>query len=165
MAGYLDQYGAGDERRAKIIKTSILAVIGLAVLGGILSYLFHDYRQEQQVKKFFELLDRQDYQAAYQLWVRTDSDRRGYPFNNFMEDWGPQAVPPGKFEVLGGESCGSGVIVDVDAGKAGDKRLWVDRDELVIGFPPPGMDRCPHRNRIADWLRGIRYRMKGRTYQ
>jgi hypothetical protein len=165
MAGYLDQYGAGDERRARLVKRSVLAVAAAAVAVCVVLYIFHNYSQERQVKRFFALLDGRDYQAAYALWVRSDTDRRGYPFTAFMQDWGPEAVPPGSFEVLGGESCGSGVIVDVDTGKAGDKKLWVERDDLVIGFPPPGMERCPHRNRIADWLRGIRYRMHGRTYQ
>ncbi len=40
-------------------------------------------RQEHQVKQFFDLLQAHDYQAAYQLWVRTDEDRKGYPFPNF----------------------------------------------------------------------------------
>jgi hypothetical protein len=165
MAGYLDQYGAGDERRAKIVRNLAIAVVLLLVAGSVLLYIFHNHRQERQVQRFFDLLDGRDYQGAYALWVRTDSDRRGYPFSAFMQDWGADAVPPGRFEVLDGESCGSGVIVDVDTGKAGGKRLWVEREDLVIGFPPPGMERCPHRNRIADWLRGIKYRLHGRTYQ
>ena len=35
MAGYLDQYGAGDERRIKIIKTWVISLVTLAVLGGL----------------------------------------------------------------------------------------------------------------------------------
>ena len=80
-------------------------------------------------------------------------------------DWGPQAVPTGVFQVLDGESCGSGVIVDIDAGKAGDKRLWVERKDGSLSFPPPGMERCPQGNRIYDFFRDLRYRMHGRTFQ
>jgi hypothetical protein len=165
MASYLDQYGAGDVRRIRIVKLLAIALVAVLVVGGIVAYLLHTRRQEQQVKLFFDLLARQDYQTAYGLWVRTESDRQGYPYNAFMQDWGPQAVPLGKVEVLDGESCGSGVLVHVDTGKSGSKRLWVERDDLVIAFPPPGMERCPKRNRIADWLRRIKYRMHGRTYE
>ena len=70
MAGYLDQYGAGEERREKIIKSLVVSLIVLVVLGGIAFFVFHNYRQEHQVKRFFELLQAHDYQAAYALWVR-----------------------------------------------------------------------------------------------
>jgi hypothetical protein len=72
-------------------------------------------------------------------------------------------VPPGKFEVLDGESCGSGVIVDADLGAAGDRKLWVESTDLTIGFPP--YEQCPQRNRIADFVRNIKYRLHGRTYK
>jgi hypothetical protein len=68
-------------------------------------------------------------------------------------------------DVLNGKSCGTGVVVDVDAGKAGEKRLWVDRDTLGIGFMPPTFTECPHRNRISDFLRDLKYRLHGRTYR
>jgi hypothetical protein len=86
-----------------------------------------------------------------------------------MQDWGPPAVSIGNFEVLDGESCGSGVIVDVDAGAAGDKKLWVERDSLVLGFTPPWPNvspgQCPQGNRIADFVRNLKYRLHGRTYK
>src|ERR1700676_160887 len=91
MAGFLDQYGAADERRGKIIKAVVISAVTLAVAAGLLYFFFHNYRQEQQVKTFFDLLEHQKYQEAYSLWVRTDSDRRGYPFESFMQDWGPQS--------------------------------------------------------------------------
>ena len=54
MAGYLDQYGAGEERREKAIKTVAIAVVVLLVAGGVLYFLFKNYRQERQVGAFFE---------------------------------------------------------------------------------------------------------------
>jgi len=51
MPGYLDQYGAGDERRIKIIKTIAISLISIAVIGGILFFVFHNYREEQRVKQ------------------------------------------------------------------------------------------------------------------
>src|SRR5690349_20938836 len=73
MAGYLDQYGAGEERRIRIIKTLVFSAVGLVILGAVAFFVFHNYRQEQQVKRFFELLEARNYQGAYDLWVRTES--------------------------------------------------------------------------------------------
>src|SRR5437868_1986083 len=143
MAGYLDQYGAGVERRLKIIKISVASLIVLLVAVGIALFVFHNYRQEQQVKRFFSLLESRDYQAAYQLWVRTDTDRRGYPFTSFMQDWGPESEhrSVNDFHIARSRSCGSGVILTVDFSGGKQEKLWVQRDDLTIGFSPlPG---CP----------------------
>jgi hypothetical protein len=143
MAGYLDQYGAGEERRLRIIKILVISLVVLLVAGGISFFVFHNYRQEQQVKRFFALLERQDYQTAYQMWVRTASDRKGYPFETFMRDWGPQSEHRnvGDFHIAKSRSCGSGVILTVDFGPSQQEKLWVQREDLTIGFSPlPG---CP----------------------
>src|SRR5439155_763121 len=86
MAGYLDQYGAGEERREKIIKTLVISLVTLAVLGGIGFFVFHNYRQERQVKRFFELLQARDYQSGYTLWVHNENDRRGYNIPTLAEN-------------------------------------------------------------------------------
>jgi hypothetical protein len=143
MSGYLDQYGAGEEKRIRIIKTLVISALVVVVVGGALLFIFHNYRQERQVKHFFALLEAHDYQDAYNLWVRTDSDRRGYPFSSFMQDWGPQSAHPdvANFRISRSRSCGSGVILTVDFGKSQQEKLWVQRDDLTIGFSPlPG---CP----------------------
>jgi hypothetical protein len=143
MAGYLDQYGAGEERREKSIKYLVLSIVALVILGGILYFVFHNYQQERQVKRFFTLLQAHEYQPAYNLWVRTESDRRGYPFDAFMRDWGPQGGHPdvANFRIAKSRSCGSGVILTVDFGNNQEEKLWVQRDDLTIGFSPlPG---CP----------------------
>ena len=143
MAGYLDQYGAGEEQRARMIKTVVIAVVLLAIVGSVLYFVFHNYRQERQVKNFFDLLEAHNYQEAYNLWVRTDADRRGYPYENFLQDWGPNSGhrDVSSFKITKSRSCGSGVILTVDFANGQQEKLWVQRDELTIGFSPlPG---CP----------------------
>ena len=162
MAGYLDQYGVGEERREKIIKRSVIAVLVVLVGGGLLWAIFHNFPEERQAKNFFHLLQAHDYQSAYALWgCSAATPCRDYPFNEFMKDWGPDAAPVSEADVLDGESCGSGVIVDIDTGKAGDKKLWVERRTRFLGFPP--FERCPQGNRIHEWWRGIRFRLHGRS--
>jgi hypothetical protein len=141
MAGYLDQYGAGEEQRARKIKIAILSILAVAVTGGILFYIFKNYRQEQQVKHFFDLLSRKEYNAAYALWGCTDEKPcRDYPLEEFLKDWGP-ASGKADYHIARSRSCGSGVILTVGYSDREQDLLWVERDELTIGFSPwPG---CP----------------------
>lgn len=142
MAGYLDQYGKGDERREKIIRLLIYSLIAIVVIGGPLLFIFHNFRQERQVRRFFDLLAAKDYKAAYALWGCTDTKPcSGYSMQSFMEDWGPEKTNPSNFRITKSRSCGSGVILTVDFDKSREEKLWVQRDDLVIGFSPlPG---CP----------------------
>ena len=163
MAGFLDNYGAGDERRARNIKIAVVSVAVLAVLSGLLYFFFHNYPQEQQARRFFRLLQAHDYPQAYGLWVASDSDRRGYPMSAFLQDWGPPSMEVRNFSILDAESCGNSVIVDVDLGPAGDKKLWVNRQTLELGFPP--WEVCPQQNRIYNFYRNVKYQLRGRTYK
>jgi hypothetical protein len=81
---------------------------------------------------------------------------------SFLQDWGP-SVNVGSFDILDAESCGNSVIVDADLGRAGDKKVWVNRQTLQLGFPP--YDQCPQENRIYDLFRNVKYRLHGRTYK
>jgi len=141
MSGYLDNYGAGEERRENIIKKALIALAVLIVVGAPLLYIFHNIRQEHRLKQFFSLLAVHDYKAAYALWGCTDAKPcRGYSLNDFMQDWGPNKGDPTKFRITRSKSCGSGVILNVDFGNERNI-LWVQRNNLVIGFSPfPG---CP----------------------
>jgi len=141
MAGYLDTYGAGDERREKITKTIVFSLIAVIVIGGPLLLIFYDYRQESQVKRFFRLLDAHNYQAAYALWGCTQAKPcSGYPMSSFLEDWGPPK-DVSKARITRSRSCGSGVIVTVAMDHNQEERLWVQRDDQSIAFSPfPG---CP----------------------
>jgi hypothetical protein len=158
MAGYLDQYGAGDERREKrnrwilisgavallILflwffffvwdKTEILRSESLARLAQVL----RNHRQESRVKSFVEDLQRKDYQAAYGLWgCSVAQPCQSYPFPEFMKDWGPGSVRnPSSYTILKSRSCGNGVIVTVDFGPNQEDALWVQRKDLTLGFSP-----------------------------
>ena len=161
MAGYLENYGAGEERREKIIKTAVIAVAVVLAAGSLLYLLFHNYPEARQTERFFRLLQARDYKAAYALWGCTEANPcRDYNMAEFLKDWGPDQGRMDHVDVLDTESCGSGVIVDVEAGSAGEKKLWVERDSRVLGFPP--FERCPQGNRIHDFWRNLRYRLHGR---
>ena len=147
MASYLEQYGAGEERRgkiAKIVKTVVLSLVALLVIGGGLYFNFHNFREERQVKQFFVHLSARDYKAAYALFGCTDAKPcRYYPFNKFMEDWGPASGHSSFSEarITRSRSCGSGVLLTVNYGKDQEEKLWVERQDMSIGFPP--VQGCP----------------------
>jgi len=144
MAGYLDQYGAGEERRGKIIRNLVIAAVTLVVVGGSLFFYFHNWREERQVMNFMNLLNAKDYKAAYALFGCTDQKPcRYYPFDKFMEDWGPASGHTGynQARITRSRSCGSGVLLTVDYGKSQQEKLWVERVDKSIGFPP--VQGCP----------------------
>ena len=81
-----------------------------------------------------------------------------------------------------GGSAESRVVVRpaavADAGRAGDRKVWVDRANLSMSFPPneagcvqtlvDGQGNLLYRykhNKIYEWFRNVRYRLRGRTYQ
>ena len=146
MVGYLDQYGAGEERReniVKIVKRAALSLVVLVAIGGSLFFVFHNFREERQVKQFLILLEGRDYKGAYALFGCTDAKPcRYYPFDKFMEDWGPASGSTfGGAQVTRSRSCGSGVLLTVDFGKNQQEKLWVERADLSVGFPP--VQGCP----------------------
>ena len=158
MAGYLDQYGAGDERREK--RNKLIFTLGAAALVVLFLWFFfygwdkteilriqsvarlaqvlRNHRQESRVKSFFDLLRQKDYKAAYAMWNCTDAHPcRDYAFAEFMKDWGPASPRnPSDYDIARSRSCGSGVIVTVDFDRREEDALWVQRSDLTIGFSP-----------------------------
>jgi hypothetical protein len=149
MSDFLDQYGkygAGEARREKAIKTIVLSALVLAIVGGILFFIFHNYSQERQAKRFFAALASHDYQGAYAIWGCTEAKPcSGYPYSSFLQDWGPQSghADVSGFRIARSRSCGSGVILTVDFQKGQEEKLWVERGDLTMSYSPlPG---CPAR--------------------
>ncbi|MBM3775487.1 MAG: hypothetical protein FJW37_10030 [Acidobacteria bacterium] len=143
MAGYLDQYGAGYEQRARVVKWVVFSLLAALIGGGVLYFVFRNYRQEVQGRRFLRLLEEKNYPAAYALWGCTEAAPcPNYPFDRFLHDWGPDRLPSGRaFEIVRTRACGSGVILTVNAGGRQEEQLWVERKDLTIAFSPwPG---CP----------------------
>jgi hypothetical protein len=157
MPGYLDQYGAGEERRNQIIVRSIVSVVVVFIVSLLGWYLLKNHHQESVVKTFLDAVRRGDYQTAYREWGCTpEKPCSGYSFDKFMEDWGGKgtAVSAPDRQVLGitdSESCNTGVLLTVAVNASRQEKLWVDKDSArqtdAINFAPYPI--CPHKSPFA----------------
>jgi hypothetical protein len=150
MAGYLDQYGAGEERRNRIIIRSVLAVIAVAVVSTLTWYLLLNHHQEAVVRDFIAALKRGDTRGAYRIWGCGGSNQcRGYEYEKFVKDWGPGPDGP-DLNVIGltdSEQCNDAVLLTLQVNLKRVEQLWVTHDSDNISFAPvlPGYTSafCP----------------------
>lgn len=143
MGGYLEGYGAGEEHREKLLKRIGWIALAAIVVGCCLYFGFHNFRQKQAVKHYLALLRSGDYHAAYTMW---QADAQNYPFQKFMEDWGPKSSysNPSSLHIDNVEACGSGVIFNLGYPHQQPIPLWVERSTDVISFAP--WPQCPGRH-------------------
>ena len=157
MPGYLDQYGAGEEVRNRIIVRAIIITLTALAVGSLGWYLLKNHHQEGVAKAFIGAIRRGDYQTAYRVWgCSPEKPCDGYDFNKFMGDWGPNksdstaAPDPALLGLTDSESCNNGVLLTVEVNRTRDEKLWVDRNNDVINFAPYPV--CPHKNPFAIML-------------
>jgi hypothetical protein len=137
MSTYLDEYGAADARREKIIKISVASLVLVAILAGLVWYFFRDYREQQRVKAFLNELQEGNYAAAYAMWgCSVEHPCENYSYETFMKDWGPDATGEGgTIQATSKHSCSTGVIQTVQVGM-NQYLLWVDRQDPNLAFAP-----------------------------
>ena len=138
MAGYLETYRSGEERREKILKWGALALLVLLILGVILYFQFRDYSEEKRIQQFLSSLEQKDYKKAYSFWGCTfEAPCRDYNFDRFMEDWGPSSKHANiaAAKLTAKKSCGPGIIQYVQF-PSEEVQLWVERKNQTLGFAP-----------------------------
>jgi len=160
MAGYLDQYGRRDARREKLIKRTIAAVLAVLLVWGLTAVLLHNRGENHQVVRFLDLVQNKNHPAAYRLFGCTgQTPCRDYPYEKFLEDWGPNGRfgSAGSHKVVRSRACGTGVIVTV-AVNGKDEQFWVEKNSKTVGFSP--WPSCPESSlgnlvldKMADWVR------------
>ena len=161
MSSYLEAYGAAEEQRAKrihLIKRGSIVLGSVIVVGLIVYGIFKNHSEEQQVKTFVSQLQAHNYQEAYRPWGCSDAHPcPDYPFDKFMEDWGPKSAHADQSSAHIGlsQSCGSGVVIRLDyKGSEEPVSLEVERATKIISFAP--WAECPGRHlHIGAWLRSL----------
>jgi hypothetical protein len=160
MGSYLEAYGAGEEQRARrirVLKRTLIFGSAFVAVALIAYGIFKNHSEEQRVKSFLEALQKKDYAGAYAMWGCTDAHPcRDYSFSRFMDDWGPASprANAASAKMKASQSCGNGVILEVDYAGAEPVSLFVDRDSKTIAFAP--WPECPGRHlHIGAWLRSL----------
>lgn len=137
MGTYLQQYGAGEERRNRVIKIIIFSCIGIAILIWIIYLIFHNYPEKQVVKRFLSEVNSHNYQAAYRDWGCTTAHPcPNYDFHRFLEDWGPGSKATSPWKIASTDSCRTFLTVNVTAQGAERQSLAVERSDKSLGFAP-----------------------------
>jgi hypothetical protein len=146
MPGYLDQYGAGEEQRDRVVIRSIIAVVAIVIVSALGWYLLKNHHQEGVVKNFVDAIRRGDYQTAYHDWGCTEQKPcPGYSFDSFMGDWGSPSNSAAA--ISDSESCNTGVLLTVSVNSTKVEKLWVDKGNDAISFAPYPI--CPHKSPFA----------------
>lgn len=139
------EYHPEKERRKKF---RIVSLIVLALVLIFVGWLNRFWPEKHVANQFFSALQQQNFDKAYGLyyadpdWKQHPQNHSQYPFNEFMQDWGPGG-PWGvikSFRPFGASNCpggGSGVVVDIIVNnRAEHAQLYVDKHDKTISSPP-----------------------------
>ena len=111
----------------------ILSAFLIAVIAGLVTFRFWNFREERAVNRFLTTLEQGNFQEAYRLWQPV----RSYSFDDFLHDWGEKG-DYGKiheFEILRSESKGAIAIVTVQINNVNPPlELVVDRKTLGLAY-------------------------------
>ena len=136
MSGYLEEFGAVEERRGRFIKRLVIALLALLIIGFAAYEFFQNYSEEHLVNQFLSELNAARYPAAYQTWGCSDAHPcRDYSYQRFLEDWGP-GKKTADWKVANVDGCTTGAIVTVAAQGAENMPLWVERGTSALTFSP-----------------------------
>lgn len=138
MSSYLDQYGAGEERRNKNIVRAVLALVGLVALSLAGYYALRNHSENGKLDAFRALLEKKDYAGAYRYWGCTpEKPCPDYAHDKFLEDWGEKSghTDFAKMQVNRRVTCKDGYG---RGWKFGDDEvyLWVVRSDQSLSFEP-----------------------------
>ncbi len=136
---FLTGYARRGILAERIVKGALIALGATILLGSIYYVFFRNWREERLAKRFFETLQAERYEDAYSMWgCSIQAPCRYYPFEEFLEDWGPEA-PYGTIEAYDiGRSYTqpNGVIVRYSINGSELDPLWVERDPPRISYAP-----------------------------
>jgi len=147
MASYLEGYGAGEEQRERRTKRLVLWGLAALIVLTVAYFTFRNWRQEQVVKQFLSLLQQKKYQEAYAMWGCTaEHPCKYYSPEQFTSEWGPSSpyADVSAIKIEHEDTCGNGVVFDVEAPKTEGVGLFVNRESNTVGYAQA--PRCPGRH-------------------
>lgn len=138
MNSYFEGYGAGEERRSRLLKRLAVAVVAGMLVAFAAWYFLRDRNEKLRAGEFLGLVRAGQFEAAYKLWGCTEQTPcRDYPFEKFLDDWSAKGGhDPAKMTVTGMQRCRSGIIQTVSWGSGDNIPLWVNRGDLSLSIAP-----------------------------
>lgn len=138
MPGYMEGYGAGDERRSLWIKRVLFIGVPAVLLAIGAFFYFRTWTQERTMDSFLKALEQKKYEEAYAMWCNQEHPCRYYPMDKFNEDWGPSGHygDPTQLKLGAADYCGSGVVFESSYPNNPPFALWVERSTNMISFAP-----------------------------
>ena len=149
--GILDS--GAEEPKSKALRYVVSGVALAAMIAGALWYFLRFAPEKHTVEQFMNAVVAGDSQQAYKIWRPNPS----FTYQDFLAFWGPKGYysPIKSFRIESAEvppKGGSGVVVVVELsayspfpkpeesikfGQNQEARLWVERSDQSLSFPPP----------------------------
>ncbi len=142
------------QRRRRLIVIAVLLAVAVLTVW----WFFRYWPEEHIVNKFFEALERKDFNAAYGIynadpdWKQHAEKYNQYPLPSFMLDWGPSSeygvITSHKIDCVKEPEkrdfqSASGVIIAVIInGRSQAASLWVEKKAKTITNYPFGELQC-----------------------
>jgi hypothetical protein len=151
FVGILDS--GAEEPKSKALRYVVSGVALAAMIAGALWYFLRFAPEKHTVERFMSAVVAGDSQQAYKIWRPNPS----FTYQDFLAFWGPKGYysPIKSFRIESAEvppKGGSGVVVVVELsayspfpkpeesikfGQNQEARLWVERSDQSLSFPPP----------------------------
>jgi hypothetical protein len=151
FVGILDS--GAEEPKSKALRYVVSGVALAAMIAGALWYFLRFTPEKHTVESFMNAVVAGDSQQAYKIWRPNPS----FTYQDFLAFWGPKGYysPIKSFRIESAEvppKGGSGVVVVVELsayspfpkpedsvkfGQNQEARLWVERSDQSLSFPPP----------------------------
>src|SRR5256885_10124617 len=134
-----------DAVRAKRRRIKIaLVIVGVLVLAGC-AWMYRNWPEEHAVSKFFDAIQKQDYERAYGIYFHDPDWRQHmqkysqYTYADFYRDWGPGGEwgLVKSHRTYGSAPTRGGVVVEVVVNERADRaRMFADKsDKMLTGYP------------------------------
>lgn len=99
------------------------------------------YIARHTVDRFFQAIERKNYQEAYYIW---QANPKLYTMDAFMNDWGPSSkwgiIKTYRIDELGpppgGHASGLVAIVEINGITSDEARIWIQGGTHELGFYP-----------------------------
>jgi hypothetical protein len=151
FVGILDS--GAEEPKSKALRYVVSGIALALMIAGALWYFLRFTPEKHTVEHFMSAVVAGNSQQAYQIW----HPHASFTYKDFMAFWGPDGYysPIKTYRIESAETPpngGSGVVVVVElsaydpfppntdlvkTGQNREVRLWVERSDQSMSFPPP----------------------------